>query len=218
MELARSVQQECKTDIQRVSAANDVLVWIDSYVPQLTVADWHVKALVNYDAQAALKLGLDNLSEISGITIGADPIETIRARASFGKATAAQILASIPTQAPPEVAARAAVLSSLLTITFSSAPGIAEEIALQSIIAAREGFTEHAPFAFSVCILFKHSQALHEQANVLDSVAASLVKQISSPYTRLGVRMSLACTAHHTDILPCVVTAGYVQISSDGKL
>lgn len=176
-----------------------------------------MRALVNYDAQAALKLGLDSLSEISGITIGSVPIETVRDRASFGGATPAQIIAAIPAQAQPEVAIRAAILSSLLTITFSSAPEIAEEIALQSIIAARGGFTEHAPFAISVCGLFKHAKALHEEANVLDTVATTLVKKISSPYVRLGVRTALTCTAHFTAVPPRDIYSSYMQIASDGE-
>lgn len=176
-----------------------------------------MRALVNYDAQAALKLGLDSLSENSGITIGSVPIETVRNRASFGAATPAQILAAIPAQAQPEVVARAAILSALLTITFSSAPNIAEEIALQSVIAARGGFTEYAPFAFSVCALFKHAMALHEEAIVLETVAATLVKKVSSPYARLGVRTALACTAHHAVVPLQNINSTYVQIASDGE-
>ncbi|KAF7986721.1 hypothetical protein HWV62_20268 [Athelia sp. TMB] len=200
VELAKSLQHRCKTDLDR-----------------LTVADWQARALTNYDAQAALKLGLSTLSNICGITIGSTPIEDIRMRASFGDASVEQILALIPSQPPPEVAARAAILSSLITLTFSSAPEIAEEIVLQGAIAAREGFTEHAPITLSVFALFKHSTMREgsEEAKTLDIVAGHLAKRVSSPYVRLGARMGLACTAHHNGTAPQDILATYAQISAD---
>lgn len=145
------------------------------------MAGWKLKALTNLDGKLALAFGLQKLSELCGIQVGGENIEIVRGKASFGEATADQILDMIPLYPPPEVAARAAIMNSLVTLAFASASGIAEETVLYAVIASREGFTQYTPFAFSVLVLFKHSMGMHREANELAKVAGSYVHKIGSP-------------------------------------
>lgn len=145
------------------------------------MAHWQLKALINLDPKAALDFGLRQLSELCGIQFGVHPIEEVRSKASFGEATAQEILATISLHPKQTVAARAAILSSLVAVSFTSAADIAEEIVSHAVIAAREGFTEYAPYNISVFVMFKHSMGLHKEASALAEVAASFLHRIASP-------------------------------------
>lgn len=145
------------------------------------MAGWKLKALTNLDGKLAIDFGIQKLSELCGIRMGGEDIEIVRGKASFGEATAEQILDLIPLNPQPEVAARAAIMNSMATLAFASAPGIAEEMALYAVIASRDGFTQYTPFAFSILVFFKHSMGMHQEAKELAKVAGSYVHKIGSP-------------------------------------
>lgn len=160
-----------------------ILARVCSSIVQLKVAHWKIKALVNLDARGALEFGLRELLEICDIRIVGDPqaIENLRLKASYGSMTADDILAVIPSSPPPVTAARAAILTSLVAVSFAFQPDVAEEIVLHAILAAGEGFTEHAIFAYSVQVLFKHGQDLHGEANALSELGGTMLNKIVSP-------------------------------------
>lgn len=145
------------------------------------MAGWKLKALTNLDGKLAIDFGIQKLSELCGIKMSSEDIEIVRDKASFGEATADQILDMIPLHPQPEVAARAAIFNSLVSLAFASAPAIAEEMVLYAVIASRDGFTQYTPFAFSVLVFFKHSMGMHQEANELAKVAGSYVHKIGSP-------------------------------------
>ncbi|KAF7986847.1 hypothetical protein HWV62_12562 [Athelia sp. TMB] len=200
LEIADTVQEECISEL-------DILI----------MAGWKLKALVNLDTNRALDFGLQQLSELCKIKVGAGSIDVVRSRASFGDATAEQIFKLIPLRPRPEVAARAAILNSLITLSFSSAPDIAEEIVLYAVIASRDGFTQYTPFAFSVFVFFKHSQGMHQEAKELSRAARSYLHKIESPYSRLETEMGLACTLHFSAKSLRDVAGLQLQIANDGE-
>lgn len=130
-----------------------------------------------------MNYGLEQLSELCDIKIIGDPAIThvLRDSASHGTASADQILAEIPLQSEPKILAQAAILSSLTTISFASRPELAEEIVLHAALTSRKGFTEYAPYCWSVWMMFKHEQGSHDEANTIAEVTEALLHKIGSP-------------------------------------
>lgn len=108
-------------------------------------------------------------------------IDALRTAASFGEMNCDQILESMANDPPPMTAAQAAILASLFAPSFAFQQDIAEQVVLHGIIAAKQGFTEYAPMAFAMLVIFKHGQGFHKEANVLSDVAGNILNRIVSP-------------------------------------